>query len=57
VIDAALDTGVQRVLALSNDKAASPIKPYGATIVSECLYRALRSFMVPIGSGEAPLGP
>ena len=31
VIDAAIDTGVQKVVALSTDKAASPINLYGAT--------------------------
>ena len=31
VIDAALNTGVQKVLALSTDKAANPINLYGAT--------------------------
>ena len=31
VIDAALDTGVTRILALSTDKAVSPVNLYGAT--------------------------
>lgn len=31
IIDAALDTGVKRVLALSTDKAVSPVNLYGAT--------------------------
>ena len=31
VIDAALDTGVSRVIALSTDKAVSPVNLYGAT--------------------------
>jgi UDP-N-acetylglucosamine 4,6-dehydratase len=31
VIDAAIDTGVKRVVALSTDKAANPINLYGAT--------------------------
>ena len=31
VIDAAIDTGVSRVLALSTDKAVNPVNLYGAT--------------------------
>ena len=31
VIEAAIDTGVKRVVALSTDKASSPINLYGAT--------------------------
>ncbi len=39
VIDAALDTGVQRVLALSTDKAVNPVNLYGATkLVAEKLF-------------------
>jgi UDP-N-acetylglucosamine 4,6-dehydratase (inverting) len=39
VIDAALDTGVRRVVALSTDKAAAPINLYGATkLVSDKLF-------------------
>jgi UDP-N-acetylglucosamine 4,6-dehydratase len=39
VIDAAIDTGVQRVVALSTDKACSPINLYGATkLVSDKLF-------------------
>ncbi len=39
VIDAALDAGVQRVVALSTDKAAAPINLYGATkLVSDKLF-------------------
>jgi UDP-N-acetylglucosamine 4,6-dehydratase len=39
VIDAALLTGVKRVIALSKDKAASPINLYGATkLVSDKLF-------------------
>jgi UDP-N-acetylglucosamine 4,6-dehydratase len=41
VIDAALDCGVQRVVALSTDKAAAPINLYGATkLVSDKLFVA-----------------
>lgn len=41
VIHAALESGVQRVIALSTDKAASPINLYGATkLVSDKLFVA-----------------
>jgi UDP-N-acetylglucosamine 4,6-dehydratase/5-epimerase len=39
VIDAALDAGVKKVIALSTDKAASPVNTYGATkLVSDRLF-------------------
>ncbi|MEO8027449.1 MAG: UDP-N-acetylglucosamine 4,6-dehydratase (inverting) [Bryobacteraceae bacterium] len=39
IIEAALDAGVQRVLALSTDKAVNPVNLYGATkLVSEKLF-------------------
>lgn len=39
VIEAAMDTGVRRVVALSTDKAAAPINLYGATkLVSDKLF-------------------
>ena len=39
VIDAAIDCGVQRVMALSTDKAVSPVNLYGATkLVAEKLF-------------------
>jgi UDP-N-acetylglucosamine 4,6-dehydratase len=39
IIDAALDAGVQRVLALSTDKAVNPVNLYGATkLVAEKLF-------------------
>ena len=41
VIEACLDTGVQRVVALSTDKAAAPISLYGATkLCSDKLFTA-----------------
>ncbi len=41
VIESALDTGVQRVIALSTDKAAAPINLYGATkLCSDKLFTA-----------------
>ena len=41
IIDAAIDTGVKRVVALSTDKASSPVNLYGATkLVSDKLFVA-----------------
>lgn len=41
VIDAAIDHGIQRVIALSTDKASSPVNLYGATkLVSDKLFVA-----------------
>ena len=45
VIDAAIDTGVERVAALSTDKAANPINLYGATkLCSDKLFVAGNSY-------------
>lgn len=45
VIDAALDRGVERVIALSTDKASSPINLYGATkLVSDKLFVAANAY-------------
>jgi UDP-N-acetylglucosamine 4,6-dehydratase len=45
VIDAALDLRVQRVIALSTDKASSPINLYGATkLVSDKLFIAANAY-------------
>jgi UDP-N-acetylglucosamine 4,6-dehydratase len=45
VIDAALDNGVQRVLALSTDKAVNPINLYGATkLAAEKLFVQSNSY-------------
>ena len=45
VIDAALDSGVRRVVALSTDKAAAPINLYGATkLCSDKLFSAANNF-------------
>ena len=50
VIDAALDAGVKKVLALSTDKASSPINLYGATkFASDKLFVAANSY---VGSKE-----
>lgn len=45
VIDAALDRGIPRVIALSTDKASSPINLYGATkLVSDKLFIAANAY-------------
>jgi len=45
VIEAAIDTGVSRVLALSTDKAAAPINLYGATkLCSDKLFVAANQY-------------
>jgi UDP-N-acetylglucosamine 4,6-dehydratase len=45
VIDAALDTGVERVIALSTDKAVNPINLYGATkLAAEKLFIQSNSY-------------
>lgn len=45
VIDAAMDRGVRRVVALSTDKAAAPINLYGATkLCSDKLFIAANNF-------------
>jgi UDP-N-acetylglucosamine 4,6-dehydratase/5-epimerase len=45
VIDAAIQTGVKKVLALSTDKAAAPINLYGATkLCSDKLFVAANNF-------------
>jgi UDP-N-acetylglucosamine 4,6-dehydratase (inverting) len=45
IIDAAIDTGVNRVIALSTDKAVNPINLYGATkLVAEKLFVQANSY-------------
>lgn len=45
VVDAAIDRGVDRVIALSTDKAANPINLYGATkLCSDKLFTAANSY-------------
>ena len=45
VIDASLDTGVKKVIALSTDKSVSPINLYGSTkMVSDKLFAAANSY-------------
>ncbi|HEX3265838.1 MAG TPA: UDP-N-acetylglucosamine 4,6-dehydratase (inverting) [Candidatus Limnocylindrales bacterium] len=51
VIDAAIDEGVQRVIALSTDKACAPVNLYGATkLVSDRLFTAGNAY----AGGGAP---
>lgn len=46
VIEAAIDRGVKRVIALSTDKAAAPINLYGATkLASDKLFVAANSYV------------
>jgi len=48
VIDAAIDCGVSRVVALSTDKAANPINLYGATkLCSDKLFTAANNYSGP----------
>jgi UDP-N-acetylglucosamine 4,6-dehydratase len=50
IINAALDTGVKKVLALSTDKAANPVNLYGATkLVAEKLFVQANAY-----SGHSP---
>ena len=54
VIDAAIERGVKRVLALSSDKAANPVNLYGATkLVSDKLFVAGNTYAA---LGETQLG-
>lgn len=51
VIDAAIDNGVKRVVALSTDKASSPINLYGATkLASDKLFVAGNSYAGGVGT-------
>jgi UDP-N-acetylglucosamine 4,6-dehydratase len=54
VIEAALDSGVKRVMALSTDKAVNPVNLYGATkLVSEKLFVQANAYR---GDGPARFG-
>ena len=44
VIDASLDMGVKKVVALSTDKASSPVNLYGATKLASELFVAANSY-------------
>ena len=51
VIDACLDAGVKKVVALSTDKAVSPINLYGSTkMVSDKLFTASNAYSGPEGT-------
>ena len=51
VIDASIDSGVKRVIALSTDKASSPINLYGATkLTADKLFVAANNYSVTYGT-------
>jgi UDP-N-acetylglucosamine 4,6-dehydratase len=51
VVDASIDTGVKKVVALSTDKASSPINLYGATkLTSDKLFVAANSYGYAYGT-------
>ena len=51
VIDASIDAGVKRVVALSTDKASSPINLYGATkLTADKLFIAANNYSVAYGT-------
>ena len=51
VIDAAIETGVKRVVALSTDKASSPINLYGATkLTADKLFIAANNYSISYGT-------
>jgi UDP-N-acetylglucosamine 4,6-dehydratase/5-epimerase len=51
VIEASIDTGVKKVIALSTDKASSPINLYGATkLTADKLFVAANNYSVAYGT-------
>ena len=51
VIEASIDSGVKRVVALSTDKASSPINLYGATkLTADKLFIAANNYGAPYGT-------
>ena len=51
VIDASIDAGVKRVVALSTDKASSPINLYGATkLTADKLFVAANNYRIAYGT-------
>lgn len=54
VIDAAIDAGVKKVVALSTDKASSPINLYGATkLTADKLFVAANNYSYSFGTSMA----
>ena len=54
VIDASIDTGVKKVVALSTDKASSPINLYGATkLTADKLFIAANNYSISYGTSFA----
>ena len=54
VIDACIDTGVKKVVALSTDKASSPINLYGATkLTADKLFIAANNYSISYGTSFA----
>lgn len=54
VIDASIDTGVKKVIALSTDKASSPINLYGATkLTADKLFVAANNYSQAYGTSFA----
>src|SRR5258708_22363949 len=52
LIDAAIDQGVERVIALSTDKAVNPVNLYGATKL--CMEKLIVQANVYSGHGQTP---
>lgn len=51
VIDAAIDTGIKRVIAVSTDKASSPVNLYGATkLTADKLFIAANNYSFSYGT-------
>jgi len=54
VIEASIDSGVKKIIALSTDKASSPINLYGATkLTADKLFVAANNYSIPYGTSFA----